>query len=115
MNLQERTRTKYCFMAPFSTLMYIVVVGDMFIIVHESVHVNTKEVKKVTEFEKTVKMKLLNEGKSQKWLINEVRTRTGMFCDTSYLSRIFREKRKAPKIVCAIQEILDIKALEVTK
>jgi hypothetical protein len=55
-----------------------------------------------------VKHRLIDLGKSQKWLHSQVRERTGLFLDGSYLTKIYSGKRNAPKIKAAICEILDI-------
>lgn len=60
------------------------------------------------EFMKKVKYRLIDLGKSQKWLEEEVNKKTGLFVDSSYLNKIYKGKRQAPKIVQAIHEILDI-------
>lgn len=60
------------------------------------------------EFKKKVKKRLIDFGKSQKWLEEQVREKTGLFIDGSYLNKIYRGERKAPKLVQAICEILDI-------
>lgn len=64
--------------------------------------------KLVTDFGKTVKKKLIDMDKRQKWLIEEVRERTGMFLDMSYLQKVMRGERHPQKIIDAICEILDI-------
>lgn len=63
---------------------------------------------KFTSFGLCVKTKLLTIGKTQVWLIDRIREKTGMFMDDSYLFKILTGQRNAPKIVEAIQEILDI-------
>lgn len=63
----------------------------------------------VTDFGKTVKKKLIDMDKRQKWLIEEVRERTGMFLDMSYLQKVMRGERHPQKIIDAICEILEIK------
>ena len=63
---------------------------------------------KNTDFALCVKTELLRTGKSQKWLIEEVGKITGLYVDDSYISKIFRGKRKPPKIIKAICEILKI-------
>lgn len=60
------------------------------------------------EFMKKVKCRLIDLGKNQKWLENEITKKTGLFVDSSYLNKIFRGERQAPKIVAAIREILDL-------
>ena len=64
---------------------------------------------KFSDFGLTVKMGLLKQGKTQKWLEEEVTERTGLFVDDSYMYKILTGQRNAPKIVEAICEILDIK------
>lgn len=60
------------------------------------------------DFRKQVKYRLIDLGKTQKWLEDQVQEKTGLFVDSSYLSKIYSGERKAPKIVQAIKEILDI-------
>lgn len=60
------------------------------------------------DFRKKVKYRLIDLGKPQKWLEEQVREKTGLFVDSSYLAKIFNEKRNAPKIKAAICEILGI-------
>lgn len=62
---------------------------------------------KFTDFGLCVKTELLRRGKEQNWLIEEIKAR-GMFADSGYLYKIFTGKRKAPKLVQIIREILDI-------
>lgn len=63
---------------------------------------------KFTPFGLCVKTELLRRGKSQKWLEEEVKVRTGKFLDSGYLYKILTGRRNAPKIVQAIREILDM-------
>ncbi|MCI8601074.1 MAG: XRE family transcriptional regulator [Oscillospiraceae bacterium] len=63
---------------------------------------------KFTPFGLYVKTKLLQCGKTQKWLESEINARTGMYVDDSYLYKIFTGRRSAPKISQAIQEILQL-------
>lgn len=55
-----------------------------------------------------VKTKLLQIGKDQKWLEKAISERTGLYVDSGYMYKILTGKRKAPKIVKAINEILEI-------
>lgn len=64
---------------------------------------------KFTDWGLQVRMVLLSNGKNLKWLEEEVANRTGLFVDNSYLYKVLTGKRNAPKIVSAINEILDIK------
>lgn len=60
------------------------------------------------DFRKQVKYRLIDLGKPQKWLEEQIREKTGLFVDSGYLHKIFSGERNAPKIVQAIREILDI-------
>lgn len=64
---------------------------------------------KFTDFGLSVKTKLLQMGKGQKWLEEEVAEKTGLFVDGGYMYKILTGQRNAPKIVEAIREILNIK------
>ena len=55
-----------------------------------------------------IKMELLRQGKEQKWLEEAVSEKTGLYVDSGYMYKILTGKRKAPKIVAAICEILNI-------
>ena len=55
-----------------------------------------------------VKTKLLQMGKSQKWLEEVVSEKTGLYVDSGYMYKILTGQRKAPKIVAAICEVLNI-------
>ena len=61
-----------------------------------------------TDFGLAVKTRLLHIGKTQTWLIKKISSKTGLFVDTSYIYKILTGQRKAPKVVAAICEILDI-------
>ena len=60
------------------------------------------------DFRKQVKKQLIDLGKTQKWLEEEVSKRTGLFVDSGYMYKILTGQRNAPKVVQAIREILDI-------
>lgn len=60
------------------------------------------------EFKKAVKHRLVDKDMTQADLIREVRDRTGMFLDTSYINKIYRGEKNSPKIKQAIREILDL-------
>jgi hypothetical protein len=64
---------------------------------------------KFTDWGLAVKMKLLQMGKEQKWLEEEVAKRTGLYLDSGYIYKILTGQRNAPKIVSAINDILEIK------
>lgn len=63
---------------------------------------------KISAFGLSVKVKLLQIGKSQKWLEEAISEKTGLYVDNGYLYKIFTGQRNAPKIVAAIREILSI-------
>lgn len=63
---------------------------------------------KYSDFGLSVKMKLLQMGKEQKWLEEAVSEKTGLFVDGGYMYKILTGQRNAPKIVSAIREILNI-------
>jgi hypothetical protein len=63
---------------------------------------------KFSDFGLSVKMKLLQIGKSQKWLEEAITEKTGLYVDNGYLYKVLTGKRNAPKIVAAICEILNI-------
>ena len=65
---------------------------------------------KLTPFGLCVKTELLRLGKEQKWLETQIRETTGMYVDSSYLSRIFKGQRNAPRVVKAICDILCLEA-----
>ena len=54
--------------------------------------------------------RLIDIDHDQIWLINQVRERTGLYFDSSYLHKIRTGKLATPKILAAIREILDLPA-----
>ena len=64
---------------------------------------------KYSDFGLSVKTKLLQLGKEQKWLEEAVSEKTGLYVDSGYIYKILTGQRNAPKIVSAIREILEIK------
>lgn len=68
------------------------------------------EVRKFTEFGLCVKTELLRKGKTQKWLEDRVKEKTGLFVDNGYMYKILTGERKSPKIIQAICEILEIQS-----
>lgn len=67
---------------------------------------------KFSDFGLSVKTKLLQTGKDQKWLEEAVSEKTGLYVDGGYMYKILTGQRKAPKIVAAIREILSIEEEE---
>ena len=62
----------------------------------------------VTDYEKAVKHKLIDIGKTQAWLILQIKTRTALYIDSAYLHKILSGDRNAPKIKAIINEVLNI-------
>lgn len=62
----------------------------------------------ITVFGKSIKKKLVDLDRPQKWLIEQVRERTGLYFDDSYLHKIITGKLGSPKITQAICEILEL-------
>lgn len=70
-------------------------------------------------FGKRVKIRLIEMGKNQEWLINQVKEKTGDFFDSSYLHRILSGKLPAengrngkPGKAAVIRDILDLREEE---
>lgn len=63
---------------------------------------------KITEYGRKIKLSLMDAEKTQTWLISEVHQRTGLYFDDSYLYRIMYGTLRTPKIIAAINEILNI-------
>lgn len=62
-----------------------------------------------TRFGLAVKTKLLEHNvRTQTELAKEAAARTGLYVDNAYISRVLTGQRRAPKIVQAIREILDL-------
>lgn len=62
----------------------------------------------ITEFGKAIKIRLIGLNRSQNWLIEAVKEKTGLFFDDSYLYKILTGDRNPEKIVTAIREILEM-------
>ena len=70
---------------------------------------------KANDFGKQVRIRLIEIGQTQEWLIEQVKEKTGDFFDSSYLHRILSGKLPAetgrngkPGKASVIREILDI-------
>lgn len=61
------------------------------------------------EFDKAVRIRLIELGRNQNWLMDEVKKNTGLYMDSSYLSKVIQGKKNPPKVVEAIKDILNIK------
>ena len=64
------------------------------------------EERKLTDFGLAVKTRLLQLGRGQKWLQQQIRERTGMFMDSGYLYKILTGQRCPEGIIRAMKEIL---------
>lgn len=62
----------------------------------------------LTVFGKDIGKRLIDLERPQVWLIDQVRQRTGLYFDDSYLYKIKTGQLATPKIVQAIRDILDI-------
>ena len=63
---------------------------------------------KLSEFGKDISKRLIDLSKPQTWLIEEVRNKTGLYFDDSYMYKIKTGQLSTPKVVQAIREILDL-------
>lgn len=67
---------------------------------------------KLTNFGKDIKKRLLDIDQNQNWLIERVKEKTGLYFDSSYMSKILTGTAKTPSITQAICEILEIEVAE---
>lgn len=67
-----------------------------------------RKVNTQAEFRKRVLKALIDAEHSTTWLAEEVTRRTGLYCDTGYLSKMLRGTRQAKKIRAAVAEILGL-------
>lgn len=66
----------------------------------------------ITPFGKVIKKRLIDLDRNQNWLIDQVRQKTGLYFDSSYMGKIMTGKLNTPGIVQAIREILDLPEVE---
>ena len=65
---------------------------------------------KYSDFGLSVKLILDMKGKTQNWLIAEIRRRNpGMYVDSSILNKVLTGRVRSGNVVSSIKEILDIK------
>jgi hypothetical protein len=62
----------------------------------------------ITVFGKEIKKRLIDIEHPQAWLIEQVKKKTGLYFDDSYLYKIMVGTLKTPSIVAAINEILEL-------
>ncbi len=65
---------------------------------------------KLCDFGKEVKKKLVDIEQTQEWLCKEVNLDTGLYVDSSYMSKIMTGKIATPSMVNSICKILEIDA-----
>lgn len=66
----------------------------------------------MSNFGKKVKKALIDIDKNQAWLIEEIKAKTSLYFDSSYMHKILSGKNKNPTIVDAICSILNIEKEE---
>lgn len=66
----------------------------------------------ITDYGKRIKMRLLELGKNQNWLIEQVSGRTGMYFDSGYMYKIMIGQNNSKNITKAIDEILGFEVTE---
>lgn len=62
----------------------------------------------ITVFGKEIKKRLVDMERPQIWLIGQVKEKTGLYFDDSYLYKIQTGQLATPKIVQAIRDVLDL-------
>lgn len=70
---------------------------------------------KITQYGKEIKKKLVDIDKTQTWLIEKVKEKTGLYFDDSYLYKIMTGTNRPQKIIMVINEVLEISGPEVTE
>ena len=48
--------------------------------------------------------------RSQEWLIERVKELTGLYMDSKYMSKVLNGQRNPPKIISAINQILELES-----
>jgi len=61
-----------------------------------------------TDFGKEVKHRLIDMDRTQAWLIDEIRTRTGKYMDQSYMNKILTGTESGASIIPVIREVLGL-------
>lgn len=61
-----------------------------------------------TEFGKSIRKRLVDLDRPQNWLIQQVREKTGLYFDSSYMYKIQTGQLSTPKIITAICELLEL-------
>lgn len=68
--------------------------------------------KPITNFGLATKSKLLQKNQTQKWLMDEIRSITGMYVDSSTLHKIFTGELHSKRLTAAICQVLEIDSPE---
>ena len=68
--------------------------------------------KTMTDFGIEIKMELLKQNKTQKWLQEQVQEKTGLYFDSSYLHKILTGTSNPEHIKSVIREILGLQSEE---
>ena len=63
---------------------------------------------KFTDFGRKVKIAVIERGETQDWLIQQVREKTGLYFDSSYLNKVMMGRNSNPKVISAIKDILSL-------
>ena len=61
-----------------------------------------------TPFGIAVRSSLLKSGRTQEWLIQECKNKTGLFIDSSVMSKLMTGQRNSKRLKQAIVEILNL-------
>ena len=67
--------------------------------------------KKMSQYEFTCKIRLLELNMTQKELIEKTKEKTGLYVDTSVISNLFRGEDVSPRIKTAVDEIIGLSEL----
>lgn len=62
----------------------------------------------LTQFGKDIKYRLVDLNRTQTWLMERVTEETGLYMDSSYMTKIMTGQLATPKIVAAIRDILEL-------
>ena len=62
----------------------------------------------LTPYGKAIKIRLIELDKPQTWLIEQVKERTGQYCDSILLYKLSTGQLNVPKIRAAVNQILDL-------
>ena len=68
--------------------------------------------KALTDFGIEIKTALLKQSRTQKWLQEQVREKTGLYFDDSYLHKIMVGESNPEHIKAVIREVLGLKSGE---